>query len=77
MTPEPGLTVHNVVAGGAGGVVQTGVVHGDVHLHAAPPPLAPLIPRQLPAPPKVFAGRVTELAALDHALTATPRRTRR
>ncbi|HWO63850.1 MAG TPA: tetratricopeptide repeat protein [Umezawaea sp.] len=49
-------------------MVQAGVVHGDVHLHSPPPPV---VPRQLPAAPALFAGRVAELAGLDRTLAAT------
>ncbi|WP_433272741.1 ATP-binding protein [Actinosynnema sp. CS-041913] len=69
MDRSDGLRVHNTVPGTAGGVVQAGVVHGDVHLHPPPPVLG--VPRQLPAAPGVFAGRGTELAELDRALTAS------
>ncbi|KOX19280.1 hypothetical protein ADK67_33905 [Saccharothrix sp. NRRL B-16348] len=64
------MRVRNTVSGATGGAVQAGVVHGDVHLHAAPPPPAPVMPRQLPAAPGVFAGRVAELAELDGAPSA-------
>ncbi|NGY65081.1 tetratricopeptide repeat protein [Lentzea sp. NEAU-D13] len=63
-----------MVSGVVGAVVQAGVVHGDVHLHSPPPPPpppAPVVPRQLPAAPALFAGRVAELAGLDRTLTAT------
>ncbi|WP_461118549.1 ATP-binding protein [Saccharothrix stipae] len=50
-------------------MVQAGVVHGGVHLHAAPLPPTPVVPRQLPAAPRLVAGRVAELAGLDLALT--------
>jgi tetratricopeptide (TPR) repeat protein len=65
-----GPGVRNTASGVVGGVVQAGVVHGGVHLHAAPPPAAPVMPRQLPAAPGLFAGRAAELAGLDRALTA-------
>ena len=52
--------IRNTVSGtSAQSVVQAGVVH--IH-HAAPPPV---VPRQLPAAPGPFAGRVRELATLD------------
>ncbi|WP_329792737.1 tetratricopeptide repeat protein [Lentzea sp. DG1S-22] len=65
--------VYNTTSGHAGGVVQAGAIHGDVHLHAAPSPLAQVVPRQLPAAPGLFAGREADLIELDHALiTAAP-----
>ncbi|WP_306749652.1 ATP-binding protein [Saccharothrix yanglingensis] len=66
---EPGA--RNTASGTVAGVVQAGVVHGDVHLHA-PRPAAPVVPRQLPTAPAAFAGREAELAALDRALTTAP-----
>jgi tetratricopeptide (TPR) repeat protein len=66
--PKSDLETHNTVSGGASNVVQTGVVHGDVHLHTTSP-TAPPAPRQLPASPAVFAGRTVELASLDRALS--------
>lgn len=59
--------MRNTVSGTTGGVIQAGVVHGDVHLHVLPAP-TPVVPRQLPPAPRMFAGRVAELAALDRAL---------
>ncbi|GAA1300266.1 hypothetical protein GCM10009634_58250 [Saccharothrix xinjiangensis] len=66
VTPERGTWVRNLVSGTVGEVVQAGVVHGGIHLNAPAP--ARVAPRQLPAAPGVFAGRVAELAALDRAL---------
>ncbi|MFD7660275.1 ATP-binding protein [Actinosynnema sp. NPDC059797] len=66
-----GPEVRNAVSGSGGGVVQAGVVHGDVHLHA-PPSTRVVVPRQLPAAPEAFAGRAAELAALDRALAVDP-----
>ncbi|WP_433260944.1 ATP-binding protein [Actinosynnema sp. CS-041913] len=63
-----GAGVRNTASGVVGAVVQAGVVHGDVHLYAASP--IPVVPRQLPAAPGLFAGRVAELAGLDRALPA-------
>ncbi|MGM1062172.1 ATP-binding protein [Saccharothrix sp. Mg75] len=74
MAPAVGTVM---TTGTHGGITATdngaavGVVHGNVHLHAAPPQLVPVVPRQLPAAPGLFAGRTTELARLDHVLTRT------
>ncbi|ACU37620.1 Tetratricopeptide TPR_2 repeat protein [Actinosynnema mirum DSM 43827] len=70
-SPDGSAQVRNTMSGAAGVVLQAGVVHGEVHLHAALPPPAPLVPQQLPAAPGPFAGRVAELSRLDRALTAT------
>ncbi|MEU7529712.1 NB-ARC domain-containing protein [Saccharothrix sp. NPDC042600] len=53
-----------------GGVVQAGVVHGDVHFHHAP---GPPVPRQLPAAPAHFTDRDDELSALDAMSAASAR----
>ncbi|GAA0259415.1 hypothetical protein GCM10010492_70460 [Saccharothrix mutabilis subsp. mutabilis] len=50
-------------------MVQAGVVHGGVHLHAPAVPPAVVVPRQLPAAGDLFTGRAAELAALDRLLT--------
>ncbi|MFJ5993178.1 ATP-binding protein [Lentzea sp. NPDC092896] len=65
-----GSSVHNTACGVVGAVVQAGVVHGDVHLHSPATPPGPVVPRQLPAAPGLFAGRTTELTRLDRASTA-------
>ncbi|MFJ9566887.1 ATP-binding protein [Streptomyces fuscichromogenes] len=55
--------VRNRLDGRAGTVVQTGVIHGDVHIHAERT-VAP-VPRQLPMGTWCFTGRTTESAWLD------------
>lgn len=50
-----------------GAAVQASVVHGGVHVHPSPDSI---VPRQLPAAPDTFVGRLDELAALDQALDA-------
>ncbi|GAA1285163.1 hypothetical protein GCM10009634_33030 [Saccharothrix xinjiangensis] len=62
--------VRNTMSGIASVALQTGAVHGGVHLHTARPSPAPVVPRQLPAAPGLLAGRAGELARLDRALTA-------
>lgn len=52
-------------------VLQAGTVRGGVHFHTAAP-APPVIPRQLPAPPRWFAARTGEMTRLDHALGETP-----
>jgi hypothetical protein len=56
---------NEVSASSVGAVVQAGVVHGGLHIHPTP---EPVVPRQLPAAPGLFAGRVDELADLDRVL---------
>lgn len=46
-------------------VVQTGTLHGDIHVHAGPSGRAP--PRQLPLPPRSCVGRAHELGQLGDA----------
>lgn len=61
-----GHASNSLDAATTGAVVQAGAVHGGVHVH--PPLQAPVVPRQLPPPPRPFVGRDAELAALDRAL---------
>ncbi|CAL9503382.1 Regulatory protein AfsR [Actinosynnema sp. ALI-1.44] len=60
--------VTSVGATVTGDLVQAGVVHGGLHVHHPPTPVGPFVPRQLPAPPPMFAGRAHALAELDLAL---------
>ncbi|MFC6087652.1 ATP-binding protein [Saccharothrix lopnurensis] len=63
-----GPVVRNEVTAPAVGVLaQVGVVHGGLHVH---PPAAVVVPRQLPASPRSFAGRAGPLAELDRACAA-------
>lgn len=52
-------------------VLQAGTMRGGIHFHTAAP-VPPVIPRQLPAPPRWFAARTGEMTRLDHALGETP-----
>lgn len=64
-----GRQIHNDVAGTvAGPLIQTDTFTGGVHLH--PPGGIPVVPRQLPAPPRLFTGRAVELVALTAELDA-------
>ncbi|MFJ5882048.1 ATP-binding protein [Kitasatospora cineracea] len=54
-----------------GVALQTGDVHGGVHVHSHAPALLP-VPRQLPPAPARLLGRGVELAALDRELRALP-----
>ena len=76
--PEPDdgpVEVRNEVsASSAGTVVQAGAVHGGVHIY---PAFEPVVPRQLPAAPSLFAGRIDELADLDRVLPFHPPSPRR
>ncbi|MGW5053692.1 tetratricopeptide repeat protein [Actinokineospora sp. NPDC004072] len=49
----------------AGPVIQAGAVHGGIHLGGA---ANAVVPRQLPLPPRWFAGRAAELAVLTALL---------
>jgi len=52
-------------------VLQAGTMRGGIHFHP-PEQAAPVVPRQLPAPPRRFAARACEMNRLDHALGETP-----
>lgn len=71
LDPRP-ASAHNSMSGTAETVVQAGQIHGDVHVHAAVPRQR-TVPRQLLPPPRHFASRRRELAALDDALGDTGR----
>ncbi|UVS79462.1 tetratricopeptide repeat protein [Actinokineospora sp. UTMC 2448] len=57
------MTGHNSMSNPSGNVVQAGSVHGGVHFHVGGQQRS--VPRQLPSPPRGFAGRDNLLAALD------------
>ncbi|WP_338598469.1 NB-ARC domain-containing protein [Saccharopolyspora sp. SCSIO 74807] len=68
MCADEASPVGNSVAGRVHGhVVQTGVVHGGVHLHASQLPVAP--PRQWAPPPPHFTNRSAELDELGASLS--------
>ncbi|WP_046468718.1 ATP-binding protein [Allosalinactinospora lopnorensis] len=60
-------STRNDVQGSAGAVVQSGAIHGDVHVTAAASADAP-VPRQLPMAVSGFVNRGAELARLDALL---------
>ncbi|QUQ63300.1 tetratricopeptide repeat protein [Kutzneria sp. CA-103260] len=59
---------NEVNADAIGNVVQSGVIHGDVHVHGTVSPDRPPRPRQLLPAPMHFTGRRPELTALDEML---------
>ncbi|MFJ8912679.1 tetratricopeptide repeat protein [Amycolatopsis sp. NPDC102389] len=63
-------TTNHISHQDGGSVVQTGLVHGDIHVHGVR--VGP-VPRQLPPSPAHFSGRTGELKALTDALTGTHR----
>lgn len=66
-----GAAVNNEVSGMvAGSVVQAGIIHGDVHVHA--PGILPQTPRQLPGRGHYFVNRENELAALTRYFLDAP-----
>ncbi|MEJ2857910.1 MULTISPECIES: ATP-binding protein [unclassified Saccharothrix] len=65
--------VHNDVAASTVLAVQAAVVHGDIHLHAAPeqpPEPEPRGPDNLPAPLADFTGRQEELGLLAERIAS-------
>jgi hypothetical protein len=69
--PRPSSTPHvtNRSAASVEGLVQAGVIHGDVNFHHPAADRRP-VPRQLSPPPVSFVDRQSELAALDDALSS-------
>jgi tetratricopeptide (TPR) repeat protein len=64
-----GADIHNDVVGSVtGSLIQSGIITGGVHVHPTQRTL--VVPRQLPAPPRLFTGRVSELATLTAAMDA-------
>ncbi|PSK90263.1 tetratricopeptide repeat protein [Murinocardiopsis flavida] len=63
-TPEP-PGPRNEVTGDTGAVVQTGSVHGDVHITSSAASPAAATPRQLPLSVTGFVNRSDEIALLD------------
>jgi tetratricopeptide (TPR) repeat protein len=61
-----------VVASTVSGVVQAGAISGGVHLHQNAAPPARPVPRQLPAAPRGFVGRVDHLADLGRRAPTIP-----
>ncbi|MET9224887.1 tetratricopeptide repeat protein [Lentzea sp. NPDC003310] len=65
--------VQNEISGSVqGGVVQAGVVHGDVHIHSDGDSAVP-IPQQLLPAPAHFTDRASDLAELDGMFAAGER----
>jgi hypothetical protein len=81
-TPEPDRVVpvadkspqvsNESTAGSIHNVIQAGVIHGGLHIHA---PTHHVVPRRLPPPPGAFVGRSAELDVLDEVLAAPVRAT--
>ncbi|WP_433263376.1 ATP-binding protein [Actinosynnema sp. CS-041913] len=69
-----GATANEVNAVVLGAAVQAETISGGVHLHVPASP-ARLVPRQLPARPRAFTGRDTELATLTAAVDGGVRAT--
>ena len=64
------VSAPGVVPSTVGGLVQAGVVHGGVHLHAARPPTAPVVPRQLLGGLGPFVGRLRHLTETQRTVFA-------
>lgn len=66
---DKGNDTQNAFSGDAHAVVQSGEIHGDVHIHQPSHPVLQ-VPRQLPFDVPDFTGRADELRQLDMVLTA-------
>jgi hypothetical protein len=67
--PSEEHVVNTITGTVSGPSLQAAVVHGDVHLHQVASAEPVLVPHQLMSPPDSFTNRVSELVALDEALS--------
>ncbi|PSL53304.1 NB-ARC domain-containing protein [Saccharothrix carnea] len=66
-SPDPLSVINDVDAREVGTIVQVGTVYGGLNITSVTPPER-LVPRQLPAAPPQFAGRLPQLERLDEVL---------